>query len=644
MILFATLFLGFGKFFMILLAFILKRGFSHHLVYDIQRSKETFLKEIKASWVIPLDGIVFYMLIQLDWIRFTPSTVSLTLLTFVVIFVFFEIWFYWTHRLLHTKLFWPLHIAHHRSSVISPFSGLQFSFGEKCILTAGSLGFAAVISWWLPITLPGLLLFFGFYYFQSINGHSNVEGTPSIFVKGVLRYLVGTPSFHAMHHARVTGHFGLMSPIQDYLFRTSYDDYKNVYMRAREGQGLTRVNEKGLSAKLNSKEDKIRIGYLAVADTRGHLMRSHLVKELLAAEGIQVDLITTSKEGQAFLRSMGDESLLLSEYLLIKFDENQNVLHFRTIVSVFKYILLPWLGLRDFIRLKRFSKDKVFIVNDSLQPTLLVLAPMWNRLFGGLKVVQVYGENLWNAAFSFLDKYPGKLIRPIFRFIILRYMRLSFGQIKHSFTPSTDSPDLSDETESRKFSFPPIIGAMTTSEAEVRNQLEVDANKKLLVCYLNPQFQNVSIAEAIESAVKALGMELYGVCENYSSRKGWVATDRNFGDKVAIASLFVSSPGMGALSQAYFHQIPFLALLTDQPEQQLNIDSFASYLSAGLIAVNITDDTKAFSDELHSGLKTLASNEQDQVSDINDKINELRSGWAAAFRHLVDQAGGVNSK
>ena len=53
-----------------------------------------------------------------------------------------------------------------------------------------------------------------------------------------------------------------------------------------------------------------RILYLAVADARGHLMRAHLVRRLLAPVGHRVDVVTTSEEGQRFLDRLARQHLV----------------------------------------------------------------------------------------------------------------------------------------------------------------------------------------------------------------------------------------------------------------------------------------------------------------------------------------------
>ena len=56
----------------------------------------------------------------------------------------------------------------------------------------------------------------------------------------------------------------------------------------------------------------MKLLYLATADARGHLMRAQLLTHALRAQGVTVDVLTTSDEGARFLAGFGIEAPVLS--------------------------------------------------------------------------------------------------------------------------------------------------------------------------------------------------------------------------------------------------------------------------------------------------------------------------------------------
>lgn len=59
----------------------------------------------------------------------------------------------------------------------------------------------------------------GFDFLNAV-GHANFEFVPLSLFRAlpVLRYLVYTPTFHALHHSQVKTNFCLFMPLYDYVF------------------------------------------------------------------------------------------------------------------------------------------------------------------------------------------------------------------------------------------------------------------------------------------------------------------------------------------------------------------------------------------------------------------------------------------
>lgn len=214
-------------------------------VYNVAIGKNQYRREITASWVLFLDGIVFALLLSTGSFHFTKEfSWDSLLLSYICIFLFFEFWFYITHIAMHTRWLFPIHKAHHRSRVINPLSGLQFSLGEKAILTFGSVGFIAALSQFFDVSLHAVLMFFFIYYANSLIGHSNIEIQPSHHTASFLGKVFTSPTYHALHHSRMNGHYGLTITLFDHCGRSVFSDYEKIHARAAEGMGLKRLSER----------------------------------------------------------------------------------------------------------------------------------------------------------------------------------------------------------------------------------------------------------------------------------------------------------------------------------------------------------------------------------------------------------------
>jgi sterol desaturase/sphingolipid hydroxylase (fatty acid hydroxylase superfamily) len=143
------------------------------------------------------------------------NTASLPLVLQIAIYFFVYTFFdYWTHRLDHSRYFWPLHRFHH-------------SADEFCVLTAGREHPAAFTSAFfinLPLGVlgapPAAMLYvnvavvaLGFLIHSRIDSDWGWIG----------RWVVQSPNSHRMHHkldmSSPTGHYAL-APIWDRLFGT----------------------------------------------------------------------------------------------------------------------------------------------------------------------------------------------------------------------------------------------------------------------------------------------------------------------------------------------------------------------------------------------------------------------------------------
>lgn len=214
-------------------------------VYRREPGKGQLRNEVRAALtVVVCDALLISAFRALHDERFAPFSVKATLLTFAWMFVAFEVWFYVTHRLMHTRALYWIHAQHHVAQVTNPLTSLSFSVAERVVLLGGAFMLVTVAGGFMPITQAGLALYILSNYALNVLGHGNTEWVPERVVSSWVGRAFITTTFHAMHHARYQGHYGLFTPVLDRWLGTAFDDYPQVHARARAGQGLERLGER----------------------------------------------------------------------------------------------------------------------------------------------------------------------------------------------------------------------------------------------------------------------------------------------------------------------------------------------------------------------------------------------------------------
>lgn len=162
--------------------------------------------------VLNLVAIPIYIYVnkELSLIQFSSN-----LFTFVLLFVYKDFVYYWTHRLVHSSKLWAIHLVHHQPKTFN------FSVGLRMPL------FHYVIDF-IPMMLAAIL---GFsvqeYIFVSVIFASvQLFNHTTLFKKEIpiVSKLFVTPSFHRVHHAKndpyVNKNFSAVICLWDKIFNT----------------------------------------------------------------------------------------------------------------------------------------------------------------------------------------------------------------------------------------------------------------------------------------------------------------------------------------------------------------------------------------------------------------------------------------
>jgi sterol desaturase/sphingolipid hydroxylase (fatty acid hydroxylase superfamily) len=146
--------------------------------------------------------------------------------------VFNDGWFYGWHRLLHhPKLFRHVHVVHHRSIDVNPFTSYSFHAVEAVLLGIWIVPAALLLP--IPTAAIGVLQVLGLA--NNLMAHLGYEFLPRWLLKVPLLRWTNTATFHSLHHTRSRGNFGLHTRLWDRLFGTELPDYEQVFL-ARGGR------------------------------------------------------------------------------------------------------------------------------------------------------------------------------------------------------------------------------------------------------------------------------------------------------------------------------------------------------------------------------------------------------------------------
>ncbi len=143
-----------------------------------------------------------------------------------LLIVWQDAYFYWTHRLLHTRwLFKRVHYVHHRSRNPSPWTGYAFHPLEA--LNYSVMLMIAIAA--VPLNEAVLAIFLGHQIIRNTVGHAAVETMSASFARNRFWRHFTTTTHHHMHHESARGNYGLWFTWWDRWCGTERPDYLQRY-------------------------------------------------------------------------------------------------------------------------------------------------------------------------------------------------------------------------------------------------------------------------------------------------------------------------------------------------------------------------------------------------------------------------------
>ncbi len=177
--------------------------------------------------------------------RLGETTWTSGALTFVALMFGFQVFYYFLHRLMHTRPLLFTHRWHHRSQITTPLSAQSMSVFEAAAWMLGYVGLPVAMSWLVPVSFWGWAAYIAFNVSTNIVGHANVELASGPAASRAATYFANPWIYHSLHHARWTGHYSFQAALMDRIGGTEWKDWPELYARVVASKPLESLKVRG---------------------------------------------------------------------------------------------------------------------------------------------------------------------------------------------------------------------------------------------------------------------------------------------------------------------------------------------------------------------------------------------------------------
>jgi sterol desaturase/sphingolipid hydroxylase (fatty acid hydroxylase superfamily) len=187
----------------------------------------------------------FTVALRSDLVRFGAESLGRGAATFFVLMFGFQVFYYGLHRAMHTRALLRFHAWHHQSQVTTALSAQSVGPVEAVGWMVGYVAMPLAISLVWPVSFWGWAAYMAFNVSGNVVGHANVElSSPASGTRAVSAF-ANPWVYHALHHARWTGHYGFQAALMDRLFGTEFADWPKLFSRILAGHPMKSLKEKG---------------------------------------------------------------------------------------------------------------------------------------------------------------------------------------------------------------------------------------------------------------------------------------------------------------------------------------------------------------------------------------------------------------
>lgn len=152
--------------------------------------------------------------------------ISYLFISFGLITIWHETWFYWMHRFAHhKKVYRYVHMEHHQSINPSPLAAYRFQATEAFLEAIYIVPFVAFI----PIHFH-VVIFHTFYAMVlNIWWHLGYEFFPKGFASHPITKWINTSTHHNLHHQKFLGNYSLYFNFWDRIMGTNFPNYEAYF-------------------------------------------------------------------------------------------------------------------------------------------------------------------------------------------------------------------------------------------------------------------------------------------------------------------------------------------------------------------------------------------------------------------------------
>ena len=144
----------------------------------------------------------------------------------VVFIIAHDTYFYWSHRLMHTRRIYPhVHLIHHKSFNPTPWATFSFHPIEAVMQFA----IVPIMVFAMPLHPLAILAWSMYQLVLNVGGHTGYEVFRSGFTQRIYTLWSNTATHHNMHHKHVTSNFGLYFNIWDRIMGTNHVRYHEEF-------------------------------------------------------------------------------------------------------------------------------------------------------------------------------------------------------------------------------------------------------------------------------------------------------------------------------------------------------------------------------------------------------------------------------